>query len=167
MTHAKKISAFVAMGLLMAVTTVAAQKAPVTTSGGEITLRSLGQDYGVESSKFTEYREVPNGTSIPHLNLWSSGGKIDFNLTGYNVRQKDQQYIGQVKAHGLGLKFNWNEIPHDIGNNANMIFNQTATGVWSMDANLRQALQNAVNVCLLYTSPSPRDGLLSRMPSSA
>ena len=25
----------------------------------------------------------------------------------------------------------------------------------------------AVIVCLLYTSPSPRDGLLSRMPSSA
>ena len=26
---------------------------------------------------------------------------------------------------------------------------------------------NNVNDCLLYTSPSPRDGLLSRMPSSA
>ena len=26
---------------------------------------------------------------------------------------------------------------------------------------------NQRNVCLLYTSPSPRDGLLSRMPSSA
>ena len=25
----------------------------------------------------------------------------------------------------------------------------------------------AVMACLLYTSPSPRDGLLSRMPSSA
>ena len=24
-----------------------------------------------------------------------------------------------------------------------------------------------VRICLLYTSPSPRDGLLSRMPSSA
>ena len=24
-----------------------------------------------------------------------------------------------------------------------------------------------MDVCLLYTSPSPRDGLLSRMPSSA
>ena len=24
-----------------------------------------------------------------------------------------------------------------------------------------------INDCLLYTSPSPRDGLLSRMPSSA
>ena len=28
-------------------------------------------------------------------------------------------------------------------------------------------LVNSVNPCLLYTSPSPRDGLLSRMPSSA
>ena len=27
--------------------------------------------------------------------------------------------------------------------------------------------KNEVNICLLYTSPSPRDGLLSRMPSSA
>ena len=26
---------------------------------------------------------------------------------------------------------------------------------------------NFNNICLLYTSPSPRDGLLSRMPSSA
>ena len=26
---------------------------------------------------------------------------------------------------------------------------------------------NRISLCLLYTSPSPRDGLLSRMPSSA
>ena len=28
-------------------------------------------------------------------------------------------------------------------------------------------LLNNLKICLLYTSPSPRDGLLSRMPSSA
>ena len=28
-------------------------------------------------------------------------------------------------------------------------------------------LSSAMDTCLLYTSPSPRDGLLSRMPSSA
>ena len=28
-------------------------------------------------------------------------------------------------------------------------------------------LEGTVRLCLLYTSPSPRDGLLSRMPSSA
>ena len=30
-----------------------------------------------------------------------------------------------------------------------------------------EALQRKCDRCLLYTSPSPRDGLLSRMPSSA
>ena len=28
-------------------------------------------------------------------------------------------------------------------------------------------LNDPLTACLLYTSPSPRDGLLSRMPSSA
>ena len=31
----------------------------------------------------------------------------------------------------------------------------------------RDQLVTTENLCLLYTSPSPRDGLLSRMPSSA
>ena len=31
----------------------------------------------------------------------------------------------------------------------------------------RDAVEAMVRHCLLYTSPSPRDGLLSRMPSSA
>ena len=30
-----------------------------------------------------------------------------------------------------------------------------------------QGVTSMFNFCLLYTSPSPRDGLLSRMPSSA
>ena len=33
--------------------------------------------------------------------------------------------------------------------------------------NLLKELRTCWEVCLLYTSPSPRDGLLSRMPSSA
>ena len=36
----------------------------------------------------------------------------------------------------------------------------------SNNANSKQIIQRG-NYCLLYTSPSPRDGLLSRMPSSA
>ena len=36
-----------------------------------------------------------------------------------------------------------------------------------IDAGLKGVEFIAANTCLLYTSPSPRDGLLSRMPSSA
>ena len=32
---------------------------------------------------------------------------------------------------------------------------------------IKVAREDIIKPCLLYTSPSPRDGLLSRMPSSA
>ena len=35
------------------------------------------------------------------------------------------------------------------------------------DPSMLLALRQGLDPCLLYTSPSPRDGLLSRMPSSA
>ena len=35
------------------------------------------------------------------------------------------------------------------------------------DKNLKNDLISKANYCLLYTSPSPRDKRLSRMPSSA
>ena len=36
-----------------------------------------------------------------------------------------------------------------------------------IESQLEELLEELNNTCLLYTSPSPRDGLLSRMPSSA
>ena len=36
-----------------------------------------------------------------------------------------------------------------------------------IDRNVFNNFITDLSVCLLYTSPSPRDGLLSRMPSSA
>ena len=39
-------------------------------------------------------------------------------------------------------------------------------GQWRVIADMKNGGQNN-HICLLYTSPSPRDGLLSRMPSSA
>ena len=37
----------------------------------------------------------------------------------------------------------------------------------SFDEREAGMVEVATSICLLYTSPSPRDGLLSRMPSSA
>ena len=44
---------------------------------------------------------------------------------------------------------------------------QVAKVVRASETCLRRALTAVNRICLLYTSPSPRDGLLSRMPSSA
>ena len=42
--------------------------------------------------------------------------------------------------------------------------NEEVATVW---ANGQRVANNTIHICLLYTSPSPRDATLSRMPSSA
>ena len=56
----------------------------------------------------------------------------------------------------------------------NKLYVHTTEGKDDMPAHIKSALTNnqiSLSIkdsnCLLYTSPSPRDGLLSRMPSSA
>ena len=44
---------------------------------------------------------------------------------------------------------------------------KTVQGITKMLITRASIMNNDPNTCLLYTSPSPRDGLLSRMPSSA
>ena len=49
-------------------------------------------------------------------------------------------------------------------------FSASYTADWKqlpMSGTAERSLTKEANGCLLYTSPSPRDGLLSRMPSSA
>ena len=41
------------------------------------------------------------------------------------------------------------------------------TEKWCRDRAIYIALMESISICLLYTSPSPRDATLSRMPSSA
>jgi hypothetical protein len=143
MTRAYQISAYVAMGLLMAGSTAMAQTAPASTSGGQITIQ--GQGVGnVASSKFTEYREVPRGISMPSFSLFSKSANLDFNLYGYNVRQTDQRYTGWLNTSGIGLKFDYNEIPHNMGNGAHAIFNETTPGVWTVSSTLAQSLESAI-----------------------
>ena len=44
---------------------------------------------------------------------------------------------------------------------------ERARGITISTAHVEYETENRHYACLLYTSPSPRDGLLSRMPSSA
>ena len=73
--------------------------------------------------------------------------------------------IGAFYFNALGASFqfdDWNVIVKDSRV-------QSLAAWWHSMPGIRPLLKltYAVNHCLLYTSPSPRDGLLSRMPSSA
>ena len=56
----------------------------------------------------------------------------------------------------------------DIPRVAELAAVETTESVEAVNTSQAPAVSNNQNtLCLLYTSPSPRDGLLSRMPSSA
>ena len=72
---------------------------------------------------------------------------VNFNGTG-TVAIRDSGNVSSITDHGTGQ--------------------YSANFTTAMpDANYSFVTQSINNSCLLYTSPSPRDGLLSRMPSSA
>ena len=57
-------------------------------------------------------------------------------------------------------------LPFNTGGSEIPILKELATSQYNDSKTICQQLVESI-ICLLYTSPSPRDGLLSRMPSSA
>ena len=70
-----------------------------------------------------------------------------------------QRVIGSSKLYDMRLTMS-----KHFGKDDSMIYHDlTSDGVWEWYPETNFEYMS----CLLYTSPSPRDGLLSRMPSSA
>ena len=141
------VTAFLAMGILMATSFAAAQDKAAATSGGQVTIGLLGRT-DVTSSKFTEYREVPKGVSIPFLKLFATTSKFDFNLLADNVRQTDQRYTGWFDTAAVGISFDYNQIPHNIGNNGHALWAQVSPGVYGMSPTLRKAWGDTIDATL-------------------
>ena len=87
---------------------------------------------------------------------------------------------GAMEVHGITLEFlsgkpNFGQIAAEFiefVHGAELIIHNAAFDVGFLDAEFHSLEQEYKAIaqmcnCLLYTSPSPRDGLLSRMPSSA
>ena len=74
--------------------------------------------------------------------------------TGYGILSKEQLKINCLGWGTIDTSPNW-----DFPQRLQKIYQELLTVI--------SRWQPQEMACLLYTSPSPRDGLLSRMPSSA
>ena len=62
------------------------------------------------------------------------------------------------------------EVTRTIGTNTDLDMREflgIVKALTRITGELKNNVSKLTEICLLYTSPSPRDGLLSRMPSSA
>ena len=85
---------------------------------------------------------------------------------GADLRSWGDDYLGNPREYWkwFGAFKDMHDRLREIGKPTLARINGIAVGGGN---ELQMACDLAVMVCLLYTSPSPRDGLLSRMPSSA
>jgi len=143
------VTVLLACGLLMAATPLFAQSAAPKASTnwftGKASLLLLGRD-DVDSSKFQEYRVVPKGVSMPVFSVAGSHNGTDFALTGQNISQADQRYMGYADMSWLGVNFDYNSIVHNMGYNGRTLFTENAPGVWNMSSTIRQYLGDQVDL---------------------
>jgi hypothetical protein len=151
------VTALLACGLATSTTSFAQsptqvfqQAQPPTASqttnwfNGNVNLMLLGRDE-VTSAKFEEYRVIPQGVSMPTFNFVGHGEGRDFMLFARHVGLDDQRYTGSGNLNWLGVAFDYNQIPHNMGTHAQTIHTEDDPGVWTLSATLRKALGDAVD----------------------
>ena len=105
--------------------------------------------------------------------------KIRTIITPYDKANVDtdqivpKQFLKLIHKVGFGkyLFYNW-RFENDGSPKKDFVLNESKYAnskilVTNENFGCGSSREHAVWACLLYTSPSPRDGLLSRMPSSA
>ena len=147
------------------ITTTGAASATITADTGAITMSD-----GVISTTDTGAISYTAATDVSLSQLLSTSGVITVTATVGSIKDSTSAETANLitsdtltltAATGMGAS-GADDIDTTVGT-------LTATNSTSGDIYVQesQGLVIAGNGCLLYTSPSPRDGLLSRMPSSA
>ena len=129
---------------------------------------------GIVSAKGRSIQNNNIGNYVPFLqtdvaiNPGNSGGPL-FNLDGDVVGINSQIYSRSGGYQGLAFAIPINvalDVADQIINNGEVSRGYLGVRMSEVDSDLADAL-GMNKPCLLYTSPSPRDRSLSRMPSSA
>ena len=90
----------------------------------------------------------------PHSVVWSATG-----WDGEKSLMAADLHFDRIRRHAVRLGI---DIPEDLSDRVFDLLGET-----ERPGEPNTSDDQAAYLCLLYTSPSPRDGLLSRMPSSA
>jgi MtrB/PioB family decaheme-associated outer membrane protein len=137
---------FVAFLLSLAAVPSRAQAPPDANDffTGEAEIGLIQKDVDTISSKFLEYRDIPNGLVAPFFRL--NGQKDDFryDLAGQFIRQSDQRFLFLAEKGWFRLDGDYNVIPHRFGNGGKTLEQETVEGTFRIPPTLQQAYQTAI-----------------------
>lgn len=96
------------------------------------------------SSRFREYRDLPNGVFMPYARFAGDTGKMRYDVRGRNVLQDDASYRLLLDPGAFSLTVDYERIPHRFGNNGRTLFHEAAPGQFVISDTLQQAHQDAL-----------------------
>ncbi|HET7290914.1 MAG TPA: MtrB/PioB family outer membrane beta-barrel protein, partial [Vicinamibacteria bacterium] len=118
---------------------------------GEMTFGVLQKDPDTDSSKFLEYRDIPQGAVAPYFNVQGRKGSFWYTLTGRDVTQRDQRYLFKLQNDNVKLTADYTGIPHNFGNGGKSILSPVTENEWRLSNTVQQAYQTAI----VAQPPSP------------
>ena len=129
---------------------------------GTVSFGLQQRDVNTLSSKYFEYRDIPNGGIAPFFSFKGKKGDYRYDFFGRDVTQKDQSYYGRFEGEGWRFQGSYVGIPHRFGSAGKSILNVVAADQWRLSDTLQQYYQDTltanrpkINYAYLYALVSP------------
>ncbi len=111
---------------------------------GEFSLGLIQKDIDTNSSKYLEYRDIPNGVVAPIFSLEGAKTGFRYRLYAEDLTQNDGRYGWDLQKSWFRFSGFYSFIPHAFGNGAKSLENNTAEGVFLISNILQTANQAAI-----------------------
>ena len=112
------------------------------SGGADLSL--IQKDVDTTSSKFLEYRDIPNGLALPFFRLDGQKNGFRYDLAGQFLQQSDQRYQLRLEKDWFRLDGDYNTIPHRFGNGGKTLEQETSPGVFQISDTLQQTYQTII-----------------------
>ncbi|MGQ9471602.1 MAG: MtrB/PioB family decaheme-associated outer membrane protein [Candidatus Aminicenantales bacterium] len=98
-----------------------------------------------ESSKFFEYRAVPEGFSFSLFDISAEKAGLYLNFSATRVRQDDERYNISLGRYGrFNVYFEWDKIPHRFSFEGKTLYLEPQPGVLSLSDQIQKNLQDTI-----------------------
>jgi len=111
---------------------------------GEVTFSLQQRDVNTVSSKFYEYRDIPDGGTAPYFSFKGKKGDYRYDFFGRDVTQEDQRYYGRFEGKSWRFQGSYVGIPHRFGFAGKSILNVGGSDQWRISDTLQQYFQDTL-----------------------
>jgi len=141
-----KRALFLVSTLALSTASFAQEKPPEVKDfqSGEVNLGLFQVDEDTLSSKFLEYRDLPNGVTGPFFRIFGKKGGVRYDLAGEYLQQTDQRYRFKLEGSAIRINGEFNKIPHRFGNYGRTLLQTTSPGVLELSDTLQASFQSAI-----------------------